>query len=63
MFTFCTWLKSLRVIGCSDSEKKAAVFSVLCFRKEQVSPRLFPARFYDILSRSAIQEVPRSQKR
>lgn len=53
MFTFCTWLKSLKVIGCSDSEKEPVVFSVLGLRKEQPSPRLFPVRFY-ILSLSAI---------
>lgn len=50
MFTFYALLKSLQVIGCSDSEKEPDVLSVLCLRKERVSPKLFPVRFYNINS-------------
>lgn len=53
MFTFCTWLKAPQAIGRSDFEKKADVYSVLCLRKEQVSPRSFPIRFHRVLNLSA----------
>jgi hypothetical protein len=50
MFKFCTWLKSPQAIGCSDFEKEADVYSVLCLRKEQVSPGSFSIRFHSILN-------------